>query len=244
QAHDYNVFLCNTDEIAEAEIRNLNSLAAQGVDGIITLATHMGQAAVTTFLDEYEGIPLVMVNSTIHHPQVSVVRTNNFRGSQIVVEYLVQKGHRSIGMLTNVGVRHIQTNRALGFQEALSEHGCRYDMIVAEAPTMDGGYQGTKELLQKYPEITAVFTYNDLMALGAIRACHDQGLRVPDDIAVMGFDDTHPGAMSIPSLSTVRIDTFTIGRESMLRMLALLNEPNQTFPPINLDVQLVLRESA
>ena len=115
---------------------------------------------------------------------------------------------------------------------------------MAVSPTMDGGYDGTTKLLQQYPEITAVFAYNDLMALGAIRACHDLGRLVPNDIAVMGFDDTHPGKMAVPSLSTVRIDTFAIGRESMLRMLAMLDNPDQEFPPINLDVQLIPRESA
>ena len=104
-------FLCNTDEIAEEEIRNLNSLAAQGVDGIISLATNIDETTINDFMEEYGRIPLVMVNSTISHPRVSTLQTNNYRGSQLVVDYLLQKGHTAIGMLTNKVARNSGKSR-------------------------------------------------------------------------------------------------------------------------------------
>jgi LacI family transcriptional regulator len=120
----------------------------------------------------------------------------------------------------------------------------REDWIISGQPTIEGGYQDTRRLLTQHPQVTALFAYNDLRALGAIQACRDLGRRVPDQCAVIGFDDIRLAAMVSPSLTSVRVDKYSLGQQAMTRLLAMLKDPNASFPPIHVDVELVARESA
>jgi LacI family transcriptional regulator len=106
------------------------------------------------------------------------------------------------------------------------------------------GRLATRDLLTRWPEITAVFAYNDLLAIGAIRACRELGRRVPQDCAVIGFDDIPLADMTAPALTTVRIKKYELGQLAMTRLIAMLNDPTATFEPICSDVELVVRESA
>jgi LacI family transcriptional regulator len=99
-------------------------------------------------------------------------------------------------------------------------------------------------LLSQYPQISAIFAYNDLLALGAIRACNELGRRIPTDCAIIGFDDIGWAATSTPALTTVRVDKYDLGCQAVARLLEMLENPEIVFPPICLDVELVLRESA
>ena len=244
QKKDYNVFLSNSDDLLELEMKNMHSLASQGVDGIISLSNSMAEKELFAFSEQYDGIPVVMINRPIDHPHISNVLTDNFHGAQLVTEYLVGKGHQHIGMIANVREPIDKIKRVLGFQAVMAQHNLSSDALMLDLPTMEGGHAVTKKLLAEYPQLTAVIAYNDLMALGTIRACHDMGKRVPDDVAVIGFDNIHSGKMSVPALSTVDIDTYSIGREAICRLLEMLDNPDNSFPPIHLDVSLVLRESA
>ncbi|MCB0037709.1 MAG: substrate-binding domain-containing protein, partial [Anaerolineales bacterium] len=115
---------------------------------------------------------------------------------------------------------------------------------IRRAPaTLEGGYEAAKLLLTESPEITAVFAYNDIMAMGALRACRDLGRQVPHDCAIIGFDDIRLASISSPSLSTVRIDKYELGRAAISRLLEMLQNPTQQFMPLELPVQLMLRES-
>jgi LacI family transcriptional regulator len=96
----------------------------------------------------------------------------------------------------------------------------------------------------QHPEVTAVLAYNDLRALGAVQACRDLGRRIPTQCAIIGFDDIRLAAMVRPSLTSVRVDKYYLGQQAMVRLLAMLNEPANTFPPVHVDVELVVRESA
>ena len=111
-------------------------------------------------------------------------------------------------------------------------------------PTIEGGYKALNQLIEQQPEITAVFTYNDLMGLGAIRAAHDQGKRVPQDLAVIGFDNIALGSKFIPSLSSIHVDKYEIGQRAMNRILDMLDTPDKSFAPIELPVMLIPRESS
>ncbi|WP_420630254.1 LacI family DNA-binding transcriptional regulator [Candidatus Leptofilum sp.] len=241
--HDYNVLLCNTDDKPEEEIKTMYSLAAQRVDGIITMGSKATTKELTVFANTFR--PIVFINRFFEHPHVSVINVDNFQGAHLAVSYLIKLGHRQIGMLVNEDFTRSQVRRVQGYQKALQDHGLSVvdAYLVDGAPTLQGGYAALSQLLSQFPQITAVFTYNDLMALGAIRAVHDLGKQVPADIAVMGFDDIGMAAMFTPSLSTVRVDKYAIGQLAMRRLLQMLDNPDTSSHTINIDVDLVIRES-
>jgi LacI family transcriptional regulator len=98
-------------------------------------------------------------------------------------------------------------------------------------------------LLTGHPQVSALFTYNDLSALGAAQASLELGRRVPAGCAIIGFDDVRLAAMVSPSLTSVRVNKYYLGQQAMIRLLAMLDEPDAIFPPIRVDVELVVRES-
>jgi LacI family transcriptional regulator len=116
--------------------------------------------------------------------------------------------------------------------------------ILSSSPTLESGYENAFNLLSQNPEITAIFAYNDLVALGVFRACKQLGRRVPEDCAVIGFDDIQLASLVDPPLTTVRLDKYSIGQLGMQRLLEMLDNPDTRFPPIDLGVEFIRRESA
>ena len=244
QAKGYNVFLCNTDDTADIEVQELHSLAAQGVDGIILFSHQAGDADLTNFADNYH--PIVVINRLFQHPNASVMMVNNYRGAQLAADYFIDHAHDQLGMLTNNSPSYSQARRVRGFQERIQEQGLQLldDAIVTAPATLEGGRQAAHRLLHEYPETTAIFTYNDLMALGAIRACGERGLRIPHDVAIIGFDNISFAAIATPSLSSIHVDKYAIGQQAMDRLIAMIEAPDKIFLPIEVEVELLIRESA
>lgn len=240
----YQVMLCNTDEKQEEELRSLHSLAGQGADGIILFPGFYTGNNLTRFAEHFR--PIVVINHVFGHPSVSTVMTKNYEGARMAVEYLIGKGHREIGMLAGLEVSPERGRRVRGFCDALAAHGLpiREQRILPGLPTQESGYQNTLRLLAEAPQITALFAYNDLIALGAMKACRQLGRHVPEECAVVGFDDTVFASLAMPALTTVRLDQYEIGSQAMNRLQAMLEAPDASFAPIELDVELVVRESA
>jgi LacI family transcriptional regulator len=245
QAQGYNVFLCNTDGHPQQELHILQSLADHAVDGIILYPSYESYHNLIAFTAYYR--PLVVVNHFFEHPNVSLILVDNARGAKLAVEHLVCKGHKAIGMLTGVLTPSLsKVRRIQGFREALQLHDLPVVnewIVPSSEPTFEQGYESTCKLLTQQPQVTALFAYNDLLALGAIRACLDLGRRVPEDCAIVGFDNIGWSATAIPSLTTIQVDKYDLGRQSLTRLLEMLAQPTTIFPPIHLDVELVVRES-
>ena len=109
---------------------------------------------------------------------------------------------------------------------------------------IDGGYAATRELLSRNPDVTAIFCYNDLMAIGAIRACQDMNRRIPEDCAIVGFDDITMASMIRPSLTTIRINKYELGAEAARQLLAMLDNDAREAEHVILNVDLVIRKFA
>ena len=245
QSKGYNTFLCNTDGNAEQELSLLESLADHGVDGIICYPTYNSDENLNAFVKTYG--PVVVINHFFDHPNVSQIIVNNSQGARLAVDHLVDKGHTAIAMLTGVrdpsldNVRRIQ-----GFREALEANNLPVNetwLVPSDAPTYDCGYEGAKKLLVEQPQVTAIFAYNDLLALGALQACRELGRRIPEDIAIVGFDDIVWATQSVPALTTVRIDKYELGRQATNRLFDMLDHPNPPYPLIRINVDLVIRQS-
>lgn len=243
QSNGFNVFLCNTDDKAEVELQELRSLAAQRVDGIILFAHNVSDEVLSDFANSYR--PVVLINRAFNHPNINVLMVANYRGAQLVADYFLDSGHTTFGMLTNNSPTYRSSRRVIGFESRLRERGhlLPEDHIVPATGDLGGGYQAAHQLLNAHPEVTAIFAYNDLLALGAMRACTERKLRIPQDVAIIGFDDIQFATMSTPALSTVQVDKYAIGEMAMRRLLDMIEKPEQLFPAIDIDVSLILRET-
>ena len=243
QAHDYHVILYNTDDSHEGELRALRSLTAQGVDGIIGFLYHVTDETLITFADPNR--PIVVLNRTLEHANVGTVSADNRRGAKMAVDYLLKQGHTQIGMLTHTNHQLEQVRRVQGYRDALVNAGIvnNQELIARGYPTLEGGYQAAKMLLTAHPETTALFAYNDLMALGAIQAGRELGWAIPDDLAIIGYDDLVFATLTNPALTTIRVHKYELGKQAMQRFFNMQNEETaqDVQPPI--DVELIVRDS-
>ncbi len=239
----YNVFVCNTDDNPQGEKNVLDLLASQEVDGVIMATSSSSDEELMAFADNYK--PFVIINREINHPKASIINVDICKGAKLAIKHLIERDHTQIGMLTHAGHDPDMVRRVIGYRETLSVHDIvpRDDWLVLAPPNLIGGYEATQDLLTQNPAITAIFTYNDLMAIGALRGCHDMGLRVPEDCAIIGFDDIKFSTMQMPSLSSIRYDKYGIGKTAMIRLIEIIEEPEVVFEPVHLDVELIIRES-
>ena len=244
QTNDVNVFMCNTDEKPTEHLQLLYSLADQGVDGLILFSALVSNKDLNHFADSFR--PIVTINRLTDHPDISKILVDNYRGAQLAVNHLVERGHTAIGMLSGqAGISVSQIRRVDGFRDAMKNNGLTVneDWIVKVSPIMINGREATRQLLTQHPKITALFAYNDLLAIGALRACSELGRRVPDDCAIVGFDDIQLATMVTPSLTTVHYDKYELGQKAMARLFEMIENPGERFSTINIDLELIVRES-
>jgi LacI family transcriptional regulator len=245
QAKGYDVFLCNSGARVEAEMRALHSLVDHNVDGVIIFPSWRNIERLKVFADRNR--PLVVINRILgDHPGIGRIWTDNPRGAKLAIDYLVSKGHTAIGMLAGYHSSPQIMQRVKGFREALRSHGLPVvdEWITTCIPVVKHGYRAARRLLIRHAQITALFAYNDLLAVGAIQACQELGRRVPEDCAIVGFDDIQLASLVTPALTTIHIDKLELGRQAVARLAQLLEEPETIFPPVRLDVELVVRDSA
>jgi LacI family transcriptional regulator len=242
--HRYNVFLCNSGEDKQEELNVLYSLAEQGVDGVIISPCYSTDENLVQFAAAFR--PIVTINHNYAHPNISQVLTENVHGAKLAVDYLVGKGHRQIGMIGGLEKSLNRARRISGFTEAMKEHGL--DVIIENiegaTPNVESGYAAALSLLAKQPQLSALFVYNDLMALGVLQACRMLGCRVPEDCAIVGFDDIQMAGLIYPPLTTIHLDKYRLGQKAVDRLIEMLDQPKTHFAPISLEVQLVIRQSA
>jgi LacI family transcriptional regulator len=243
EVEGYNVFVCNSDGDSAKEIGALESLVDHGVDGIISFPDYASEDKLKAFAET--DTPLVIVNRPFHHHKIGLVLTQIQQGAKLAVDYLVSKGHTAIAMLAGPGPM-AQTQRVKGFRDALVSHGLQVvdEWVLPGPPVLEHGLRATRHLLTEYSQVTAVFCYNDLIAMGAIQACRKMGLRVPDDCAIVGFDDIQFASMTDPPLTSVHVDKYWLGQQAASLLFKMLDNPNSPFPPVYADVTLMVRASA
>jgi LacI family transcriptional regulator len=185
-------------------------------------------------------LPVVSINR-IHGVAVPTVGSDHTVTGSLAAEHLLELGHRNIGTVTGPLTRQVVRARMRGFQRALGEQ--LPESRVAEADwTFEGGWTATHRLLDADPTVTAVFVHNDTMAMGAFKALHERGLRLPADCSVVGCDDLSFAGYLVPPLTTVRIPFQETGERAATLLVDRIG--GKTIPERNLlPVELVVRES-
>lgn len=199
-ARGLGVVVHNTDAHAGRELAATREITA---DGVIGFFEALDDDELTT-LDRR--LPLVVADRRAPHDGIASVSSDFATGTRLAVEHLLGRGHTRLGMLDGeVRTDHVR-------RDTFARTAPTDSAVVAAPPTITGGSAATTEMLAAHPEVTAVFAFNDLMAVGAVRALRDAGRRVPDDCAVVGYDDVTLAAHLDPPLTTVHTDKYELGR--------------------------------
>ncbi|MCX6552697.1 MAG: LacI family DNA-binding transcriptional regulator [Acidobacteria bacterium] len=244
QAAGYTLLLANSDEIPAREERALDMLRADGVAGIVFVP--IGERKVGYRQLSSRPLPIVAIDRLPTGLRVDLVTVENTDGSRRAVEHLIELGHREIALLGGPPQHSTGSERQEGYERALRAAGIplRQELIQHGDFREAGGYHGMKALLGISSPPTAVFVANNLMALGALRAIHEAGRRIPLDIAVVSFDDM-PWATSLnPPLSSVAQPAWEIGEAAGELLLARIAEPDRPVRHVVLETQLMVRASS
>lgn len=238
--HGYSVLVCNTDRDPSRHVQYLRTLRERRADGIIVAGGQLDREAVN-FLRRTE---MKVVAIGRHLVAVPSVRVDNVAAASEATRYLISLGHRRIATITGPAGSLTAADRLEGYRRALAEAGIPFDpqYVVEGSFRAEGGYEGTKHLFTLSTPPTAILAGNDRMAFGAIRALHEMGFRVPQDVSIVGFDDTLVARYTVPALTTVAIPMYDLGRKAAFLLFARLQGKRTPMVTV-LPTELRIRES-
>lgn len=240
---NYRVFVYNTDTDKRKEadcLRVANELAA---DGVILFVSRTPIEVLAKAAKPY--LPIVGVNIPLSASFVGSVGSDNYQGAYDAMVHLIKKGYKDIGFIAPID-EVPDARRYKAYKNALSDFGLpfRQNYVAPIRETEEGGYKGAKALLNKQPNIDALFCYNDIVALGAMDACKELSLNPPEDIAIVGYDDIELSRRCSPALTTVKVDKYQLGVSAFQQFLALRGNELGVVEPIVLKNQLIIRNSS
>jgi len=236
------VMLCNSDLNAERQMKAVSSLLDKRAEAII-----MNSVATLSREDQQKiataGVPIVLLNRPGRDTTFSTVNPDNEKGGRLAAECLLRNGHRKVINLTGPKRHANIARRSSAFVKTMeAQRGARVTTIHT-INTMQGGYEAALELFRNLNGETAIFTGNDAMAFGVMRAAIEAGIRIPRVISLIGFDDVELAEMTFPPLTTIRQPKYAVGRAAFEIVEQLIASGSAT--PIHrvVDVELVERAS-
>jgi DNA-binding LacI/PurR family transcriptional regulator len=241
-AQDYSVFLASCHADPKREIKVVQSFEDRRVDGIVVTASRVG-ALYAPVLQKLH-IPIVLLNN--QHPShfAHSVLIENFEASRRAVGYLIKLGHRRIAYIGDRFGYSSDSERFSGYRSALDEAGLpfRPELVVHGDGRAESGTSAIGTLLRVAEPATAVFCYNDMTAIGALKGLGEHGLRVPEDISIVGFDDLPLASYMRPPLTTVRQPKHEMGRLAAQVLLKLI-DGSDAEQSIQVAGELIVRQS-
>ncbi|QGX65080.1 catabolite control protein A [Bacillus sp. ms-22] len=223
--YKYNIILSNSDQNTDKELHLLNTMLGKQVDGIVFMGGNITDVHVEEF--KRSPVPIVLAASVEEQAQTPSVNINYEQAVYDSVQLLVEKGHKRIAFVSGPMSEPINSVRKLaGYKRALEEAGIAFDeALVAEGDySYDSGIDALDNLLDQSDKPTAVIAATDEMALGVIHGAQDRGVSIPEDLEVIGFDNTRLSLMVRPQLTTVVQPTYDIGAVAMRLLTKLMNK--------------------
>jgi LacI family transcriptional regulator len=244
KAKGYSVFLCNTNYESSQEARYLQLLAEKRVDGIILTSGFQVSAPSDTL--PANSIPMVSLCSRFGNVQDNFVVIDNERGGFIATKHLIEQGYPTIGFIGAKNVDFSEGQRFHGYRQALDKFNLPFEdsHVFTGDLKRESGYEIVKRVIAEHNPPRAFFVENDLMALGVIQGIKESGLKVPDDIAVVGFDDISFAAFPEISLTTVRQPKYEMGKLAVEILLDCIINGTQEPKKYILEPELVIRTSS
>lgn len=232
----------NGDRDRSVETEAIHQFMSRSIDGVIFVESWLRGPNPTIDL---AGRPYVFVQRLFGSAHPNSVVIDDRHGAHLAVEHLAKIGHRRIAFINGPKGWDASANRLDGYGEALNRAGLAFnpELLKEGDWEVQSGYRAAKKLLTLPQPPTAIFAANDLMALGAIYAIEDSGMRVPEDIAVVGYNDREIASISRPTITTVAIPFYDMGRVSAKLLLNLIYHEVESGEPIKMRGKLIVRES-
>lgn len=238
---NYHIILANTQRDYQKEEEAINLLLAKRVDGLLITPVQDRNDDIKKLIEA--NIPFVIVGRDFENIEVDAVYNDEVKGGFFATEYLIKKGHKRIAFINGFLHKSPAQGRLEGYKKALKEHGIPLvDMMVSVGDIdVEDGYERTKQMLEKNLDFTAIFAYNDMMAFGAMQVIKEKGLRIPEDIGLVGYDDIPFSSLISPSLTTIKLKKQELGAESVKLLLSRINGSREKMKKIMLNVELIVR---
>lgn len=235
----YNLLVRGIDDY-----KDFSSINIKGFDGIILMSQSNNDNPFIYYMMERK-VPIVVLNRDIDEASTVNILSGDKKGAYEAVSYIIENGHKDIAIIEGKKGFKATAERRDGFFKALIENNIpiRNEFIVEGNYTIESGHGAMKKLLKLKQIPTAVFCSNDEMAIGAIKAIAEAGLKVPSDISVVGFDDNEIGAFITPSLTTVRRSISEVSKKGAEKLLDIIENDKSSGEKIYIDTEFVERES-
>ena len=243
-AREAAIILCNSDETPEREHFYFDILRGESADGVLLPPSMQQQGALDVELDDFS-MPIVCFDRRMPGDPVDTVVVNNRRGAREMTQHLIENEHHRIGLICGPESLTTSTERADGYREALQAAHLPVDeaLIFMDAPRREAGYERTRQLLNRSPAPSAIFAANNQLALGAFEYVHEHNLSVPDEVAIVAFDDAPWAKLLTPPLTTVRQPAYEMGRRAAKLLFDRIDDPTGSPVLVTLPPTLVVRQS-
>ncbi len=226
----------------EFERRMIHQVLYNGlIDGVIGASMSLTDPIIKSLAAS--NLPFVAIGRNPYDETTCYIDVDNYNGARDAISYLYKMGRRRIATIAGPSEVIVGYDRMRGYRDALAEHGLEYDPGLVEVGDFSdaGGYAAMQKLIDKKPD--AVFATSDVMAVAAMRALVEAGFKVPEDVAIIGFDDISLAARSIPALTTIRQPIETMGARAVDMVIDLIENPTTATRSLILPTELVVRAS-
>ena len=243
-SHGYHLLLTTIDATRFKSVTEFRPVMEQRVDGVILAGPDIPPRLIIEL--EQRNVPTLLIDNDFPMHSIDTVNSDNVQGGRLATEHLLQHGHRSIVALMGPANWNSSAQRGQGYQDAMVAAHLPVHIFHMPDTTARTGALALRQALAKVPDVTAVFTANDAMALGVIRELQQQQRRVPEDVAVIGFDDVAMSELYEPPLTTIKVFKREIGRLAARQMLDMLDEqvnPERVAVRTLLATELIARRS-
>jgi LacI family transcriptional regulator len=242
--HEYIAIICTGEMNAERERAYVDYLLSRQVEGLM-LCCYVNIMENKSFIQKVaQKVPIIVMDQPSGNLPVSAAYADGYKGFKMLLSYLIEKGHRNIGMIRSLRRYPCSESRFIGYVDTLKENGITVDPNLIEESefTAAGGYDAAKKLLAK-SKPTAIVGVNDLIASGALKYIREKGYSVPDDIAIAGFDNIALSSLVSPQLTTVNIPVEEIAHEAINQLIKKIQNPRVRNRDIVIETQLIIRQS-
>ena len=238
----YHIMLGNTNESLDYEIEQIKYFKSRQVDGLIIAPSAGNHENIAELIDV--DCPVVFIDRKPDGIKGDFVLNNGFQGSYDAVKTLIDKGHQKIGLLSGLLNLSPAQERLAGYRKAMTDHGILLDekLILIGESSFDSGYTMMKKLMEQ-SDVTALFIASNAIAMGAIGYIQDKNIKVPEKLAIIGFDNYDWGAVSNPPLSVINQSAYELGIKAAEVLLKKLCKPSNRFKEYRLPTQMVIRKS-
>lgn len=240
---DYTVMLCNSEGDPIKEEFYIRRLSEARADGIIIISSKILPELLKEMIGE--NLPVIFIDKHGSGIQGDLIAIDEFEGGRLATEHLITLGHHRIACVNGVSVNYLNLERVNGYRSAMAAAGLPIDeqLIISSGFDVVDGYRNGTKLLEMKDKPTAIFATGDLIAYGVIQAAYKIGIRIPEELSVVGFDDIYLSKFIVPPLTTIKQPLYEISEAAINCFFERMENNQKTGRTIHYNVHLEVRES-